>query len=75
MKPISKKFVVGTVAASLVLGSGFVGQLHRSAFVHAAGTLSPQVTTESDIVEQQDHDHEAAGDATGEDQEGTEGEE
>lgn len=82
MKSISKKIIVGTVAASLVLGSGVVGQLHTTAFANTVGTLSPQMTTNqasnnekdkevADNTEQQDQDQdqEVADDANGQDQE------
>lgn len=73
MKSISKKIIVGTVAASLVLGSGVVGLLHSTAFANTVGTSTPQMTpsqvtnTENDkevadSAEQQDQDQEVADD-------------
>ncbi|MCY9697534.1 PepSY domain-containing protein [Paenibacillus alginolyticus] len=78
MKSISKKIIVGTVAASLVLGSGVVGLLHSTAFANTVGTSTPLMTpsqvtnTENDkevagSAEQQDQ--EVADDAAGQDQE------
>ncbi|KRF43843.1 hypothetical protein [Paenibacillus sp. Soil787] len=80
MKLISKKIIVGTAAASLVLGSGVVGLLHTTAFANTVGTLSPQMMTNqvsnnekdkeaADNTEQQDQDQEVAEDANGQDQE------
>ncbi|WP_261301457.1 hypothetical protein [Paenibacillus andongensis] len=57
MKSISKKIIVGTVAASLVLGSGVVGLLHTTAF---ANTVGKEL---EDNTEQQDQDQEVADDA------------
>ncbi|MGO4273278.1 hypothetical protein AB4Z22_26125 [Paenibacillus sp. TAF58] len=61
MKSINKKIAVGTVAASLVLGSGAVGLLHTTVF---ANTVEKEL---ADNTEQQDQA--AADDANDQEQE------
>jgi ribosomal protein S13 len=48
MKNISKKIVAGTIAASFVLGVGFVGSLHNQAFAATDSSTTQTQTAKND---------------------------